>query len=88
MFRGTTHVWIYLSKLDKLDPSDFEDENEWPIPRDRLGILATVTVRRNKESDELAIRIADQLVSDFGGKITWDGMGYWENLYKAHVAKK
>jgi hypothetical protein len=39
--RDEAHVWIYLSKRHELEPSDFEDENEWPIPRDSLGTLAS-----------------------------------------------
>jgi hypothetical protein len=47
-----------------------------------------IEVRRNTESSNVAIRVAGQLATKFGGTITWDGMDYWEALYKAHLATK
>jgi hypothetical protein len=85
--RGEGQIWIYLSKRHELEPSDFEDENEWPIQRDSLGTLASLVVRRNSESEELAVRIANQLATRYAGRITWDGMNHWEQLYNTYVAQ-
>ena len=85
--RGDAYLWIYLTKRDELEPSDLEDVDGWPICVDRLGTMAALMVRRNSESDDLAVRVADQLVANFNGRITWDGMSYWEGLYNAYVAK-
>ena len=85
---GEACVWIQILKLEDLDPSDFEDEHEWPISRDQLGSLFDISVRRNVESEALAVKVADQLVTRFGGAIMWDGMDQWEELYTAHLAAK
>jgi hypothetical protein len=85
---GEACVWIRILRLEDLDPSDFEDENEWPISRDRVGSLLDISVRRNVESENLAVKVADRLVTRFEGAIMWDGMDQWEKRYKAYLATK
>jgi hypothetical protein len=85
---GEACVWIQILKLEDLDPSDYEDEHQWPISRDRVGSLFDISVRRNVESETLAVKVADQLVTRFGGAIMWDGMDQWEERYKAYLATK
>jgi hypothetical protein len=81
-------VWIQVLKLQDLDPSDFEDEDEWPLSRDRIGSLLDISVRRNVESEDFAVKVADRLVTRFAGEIMWDGMDQWEKRYKAYLATK
>jgi hypothetical protein len=85
---GEAYVWIQILKLEDLDPSDFEDEHEWPIARDRVGSLLDISVRRNVESENLAVKVADRLVTRFEGAIMWDGMEQWQERYKAYLATK
>jgi hypothetical protein len=83
---GEARVWIQILRPEDLDPSDFEDEHEWPIPRDRVASVFDISVRRNVESENLAVKVADRLVTRFGGAILWDGMDQWEERYKAYLA--
>lgn len=85
---GGACIWIQILKLEDLDPSDFEDEHEWPMSRERVGCLFDISVRRNVESEILAVKVADRLVTRFGGAIMWDGMDQWEERYKAYLATK
>ena len=85
---GSAYIWIYMSKPDEINPDDFEDEANWPIPRKQLRAVAAIMVRRNTESSALAIKIADELHSKVGGYILWNGMDYWEDLYNSYIAKK
>jgi len=82
---GDACVWIKPFKIGDLDASDFEDEREWPIQPDRVGTLFDVSVRRNVEQEDLAFRIANQLVRTFEGAIMWDGMDNWEKRYAAYL---
>jgi hypothetical protein len=50
--------------------------------------LLTVNVRRNVESEDLAVKVADRLATKLGGMIMWDGMDQWESRYKAYLAAK
>ena len=85
---GEACVWIRILKLEDLDPSDFEDANKWPINRDRVGSLLDISVRRNVESEHLAVKIADRFFTKFEGAIMWDGMEQWEKRYKAYLSTK
>jgi len=78
---GSAHIWIDIHKANELPPGDFDDEEDWPLPKEHVGSVISILVRRNEESDSLAITIAHQLVTTLGGLISWDGMGYWEKLY-------
>jgi hypothetical protein len=84
---GNAHVWLHITRGENLSPSDCEDEAQWPVPRDRVGMLVTIEVRRNLESDDLAVKVADQLVRNFGATLLWDGMDRWEKLYHALVER-
>jgi hypothetical protein len=88
VWKGNARVYVYLERPDEIGEEDLSTENEWPIPWERLRILVGIEVRRNDESSDLAIRVADQLAIKFGGIITWDGMDDWEQLYKAYLAAK
>jgi len=85
---GDAYLWILICRPEDLDPSDFEDEGEWPMPRNRLKSWFDISVRRNVESEDLAVRVADQLVTKLGGAIMWDGMDQWEERYNAYLAAK
>lgn len=85
---GDARVWIEVSSPEDLEPCDCEDEADWPIPRDQAGNFLSLSVRRNPESDALAIRIAHRHVTSMHGAILWDGMDYWERLCKAYVEGK
>src|SRR5438045_309858 len=82
---GDAHVWIHVSRRHELEPPDIEEDGDWPIPRDRIGTLASLMVRRNSESVDLAVRVAHELVTKCGGMITWDGMDQWEDRYNAYL---
>ena len=48
-------------------------------------MTATITVRRNEESERLAVRLAHELVSAFEASILWDGMDQWKELYRIYA---
>ena len=85
---GNAHIWLDIVGREELSEADCEDEDHWPITRDSIGSMMTISVRRNFESNDLAVKVADELVTRFAAAIVWDGMDYWETLYKAYVAKK
>jgi len=85
---GNAHIWLDITEYDELSEADCEGEAQWPVARDRIGIMVTVSVRRNFESEDLAVKVADELVTRFAAAIVWDGMHQWEALYKAHLARR
>jgi hypothetical protein len=88
VWKGAARIYVYLERPDEIGEEDLSTQSEWPIPLERLRTLAVIEVRRNDESSDLAIRVADQLAIKFGGIITWDGIEDWEQLYQAYLAAK
>jgi hypothetical protein len=80
------YVWIGLVNRSEFEPEELAESHLWPLPENQVGARAIITVRRNDLSSQLAVRLAYQLVQDFGGSISWGGMFYWEQLYNAHAA--
>lgn len=83
---GPASVWLDLTSSEDLSAAQREDEVQWPIPRERVALIATVSVRRNVESERLAVKLAHELVSAFGASILWDGMDQWEKLYRMYAS--
>lgn len=79
---GNGCVWISVHKPSELKDNGYENEDEWPLPKDKVGSAISILVRRNDESTALANAIAHQLVKTLDARISWDGMTYWEKLYK------
>lgn len=75
-------VWVDSYSIAELSPSETRNQQNWPLPNKEVGSVAKVSVRRNEESESLAINIARQLVTKLGGVIRWDGMEYWRELYE------
>ena len=74
--REAAHVWV-----DSYVAADIPSREEWPIPRDAVGSILSITVRRDEESSSLAMEIAHELAGA-GGLIAWDGNEYWRALYR------
>ena len=84
---GPAYVWLDLIRSEDLSPADCEDKVQWPIPHERVALMATVTVRRNVESERLAVKLAHELVGEFEASILWDGMDQWEELYRIYAPR-
>jgi hypothetical protein len=64
------HIWIgYELALQKLG----------------VNTLLNISVRRNSESSLLAVHVAGIFSKTLGGVISWDGMDYWEALFRREL---
>ena len=79
---GDGAVWISIHQTSELKDNGYDNEDEWPLPKDKVGSAISILVRRNDESTGLANTIAHQLVKTLDGRISWGGMTHWERLYK------
>ena len=79
---GEAYIWISVDDLDDLNGPDFEDAQDVPMPLHEIQTMLTITMRCNNESEKLGVMIAANLVRTHHAMITWDGMGYWEDLYR------
>ena len=80
--KGLAYLWINrYNKTQSAWDEFFEEEEKWPFAKELVATLVAVLVRRNKESDLLAIKVAHHLVQRFAGVIAWNGISYWERLY-------
>jgi hypothetical protein len=68
-------VWVSNYSIGELPPSELRNQQNWPLSSQGVGSVAKVLVRRNEESESLAINIARQLVTKLGGVIRgWNGV--------------
>ncbi len=81
--RGAAQVWLAFMKVGDLPLHAFDRIQEWPLSRKHVLSVVNILVRRNRDSDDLALEIAHTLAQKLGGAISWDGMDYWRNLYNA-----
>ncbi len=79
--RGVAYIWLENNQLSELPPSEFDMAEKWPLPKEKVLSVVDLLVRRNRESEQLALEIAHNLAHKLGGAISWDGMDYWKNLY-------
>jgi hypothetical protein len=55
-------VWVHSYSIADLPPSELRNQQNWPLPAQQVGSVSKVLVRRNEESNSLAINIAHQFV--------------------------
>ena len=84
VFLDDAYVWVELLKPEEITPGELEAQDEWPIQLADVRTMVNITVRRTKESDDIAVTLAYLLATRCGGVISWDGMDYWEQLYRAY----
>ena len=80
--REGAQIWASIRKRSELALMELGWEGEWPLPEDQVRSIVDILVRRNQESDDLALEVAHYLACTLGGAISWDGMDYWEHLYE------
>ena len=84
VFHNDAYVWVELLKPSEISPAELDRQEEWPISFEKVRTMVDITVRRTFESEDVAIKLAYLLANKCGGVISWDGMDYWEQLYRTY----